>query len=423
MSAIITKIVEKYNLSPKMSVSDLSKYISEFLENLTDDKKQNQGQRRLRDGFKFSSDQVSILIPNQRSGKNKTINLVEGNCRITITKPSKSLEEEMVREIATRILQNRYGFSEDQVNALFTIQTNVQYESISGKNLNIAIFNKPQKRMKEETIGEMAHWLLQNKLSIRDIRAEAYALALSAKNANAGSSRLSRLRRKLKSLGALPTIIDATKFPEITEKANEIQRDRCKFVEAFERIDYPDHFTLESVKERLDKYNISTPPDLQALADVMIMLCIRPAELTSLRITDAGVTGYAKNRDQPDIPMKFRSLEKNKERAKKLLTWIQHAISSRRISNPGKPGCKWFNRFLKDYDLIPRHLRKLGAVYGAVVHRAQNPAHVMTIARERLRHNANNHSSPVQNYVVVNYRKCGQTPEEARPFRLYDDNN
>ena len=33
----------------------------------------------------------------------------------------------------------------------------------------------------------------------------------------------------------------------------------------------PYHFTLESVKERLDKYDISSPPDLQALADVMIM--------------------------------------------------------------------------------------------------------------------------------------------------------
>jgi hypothetical protein len=41
MSAIVTKIVEKYNLSLKMGVSDLSKYISEFLENLTDDRKQN----------------------------------------------------------------------------------------------------------------------------------------------------------------------------------------------------------------------------------------------------------------------------------------------------------------------------------------------------------------------------------------------
>ncbi|RIB11388.1 hypothetical protein C2G38_2042741 [Gigaspora rosea] len=211
MSGIVTKIIEKYNFSPKMSVSDLevgTGYIN-LVSNL---------------GL------PELLI-------NPGLNLKNIRPGITITKPSKSLEEEIVREIAKRILQNRYGFSKDQVNALFTIQTNVQCESISGKTLNIAIFNKHQKRMEEETIGEMAHRLLWD-----------------------------------------------------TEKANEIQRDRCKFVEAFERIDYPDRFTLESVKERLNKYDIFTLPDLQALADVMIMLCICPTELTSLRITDARVT-------------------------------------------------------------------------------------------------------------------------------------
>ena len=83
----------------------------------------------------------------------------------------------------------------------------------------------------------MAQRILRDKLSIRDVRAEAYALALSALNANAGSSRLSRLRRELKSLGASSEIINATKFPEITEEANKIQQNRRKFVEAFERID------------------------------------------------------------------------------------------------------------------------------------------------------------------------------------------
>ncbi|CAH1771001.1 1437_t:CDS:2, partial [Entrophospora sp. SA101] len=102
MSAITTKIVEKYNLSSEKSVTDLSRYTSEFLKNLTDDRKRNQARRRLRDGFKFSSE--------QRGGKNKTINLVDGNCRIAVIKPPKSLEEEIVREKAKRILQNRYGF-------------------------------------------------------------------------------------------------------------------------------------------------------------------------------------------------------------------------------------------------------------------------------------------------------------------------
>src|SRR6185369_2896546 len=250
------------------------------------------------------------------------------------------------------ILRNRYGFSEDQVDALFSIQKNgSRFEEPlpCNRDVNIVIANQLSKGIEEETIGEMAHRFLRDKLSIRDIRAEAYALALSAKNANAGSSRLSRLRRELKNLGASFDIIEATKFPDITEDANKIQSDNLKKAKT---IDYPDEFTLESVKERLDAYDLKTPPNCQALADVMVMLCIRPAELKTLRITDAGVTGYAKNRGQPDIPRKFRSMEKNQERAKELLTWIQRAISSGRMGDPGKPGVKWFNRFLKDYGLI-----------------------------------------------------------------------
>ncbi|CAG8855473.1 1147_t:CDS:2, partial [Gigaspora margarita] len=159
----------------------------------------------------------------------------------------------------------------------------------------------------EETIGDMAQWILQDKLSIRDIKAEAHALANSAPNANA----------ELKNLGASFQIIEATKFSDITEEANKIQRDNWKKAEA-NCIDYPDHFTLESVRERLDGYNISTSPDLQALADVMIIL----------------LTGYTKNRGQPDISRKFRSMEKDWKRAKELLTWIQNDISSGRMGDP-----------------------------------------------------------------------------------------
>ncbi|RIB12367.1 hypothetical protein C2G38_2041887 [Gigaspora rosea] len=224
MSAIATKIVENYNLSPKISLSELSQYTSEFLKNLTDDRKRNQARRRLRDGFKFSSEQVSILIPNQRSGKTKVINLA----------------------------------------------TSDSYQ-----------IPYPTPQNSEETIGEMAHRIMRDNLSASVVKAEARALANSTPNANAGSSHLSRLRRELKNLSTSFQIIEAMKFPDITKDANEIQRDRRKFVEAFERIDYPDHFTLESVKKRLDKYDISILPDLQALADVMIMLCIRPAELTT----------------------------------------------------------------------------------------------------------------------------------------------
>jgi hypothetical protein len=94
-------------------------------------------------------------------------------------------------------------------------------------------------------------------------------------------------------------------------------------------------------------YDVSNIPDKQALADVMIMLCIRPAEIKNLRISNGGVTGYAKNWEQQDILRVFRSLEKNEERAKQLLIWIQEAISTEQLRDPGVSGVKWFNTFLK----------------------------------------------------------------------------
>src|SRR5438128_10196468 len=190
------------------------------------------------------------------------------------------MKEEIVREKTKRILKNRYWFSKDQVNALFSAQKNESKtrRKVPCSAVNIAISNKPQKRIEEETIGDMAQQILRDKLSIRDVRAEAYTLALSAKNANAGSSRLSQLRRELRNIGVSSQIIEATKFPDITEDANKIQSVNRKKAEA-KRINYPDEFTLESVKERLDAYDLKTPPNYQALADVMVMLCIRPAEL------------------------------------------------------------------------------------------------------------------------------------------------
>ncbi|CAG8630644.1 8406_t:CDS:2, partial [Paraglomus occultum] len=190
----------------------------------------------------------------------------------------KNLTDDRKRNQARRRLRDGFNLAVNRKTGSVTT---------SDKNVNIAISNKPSKGIEEETIGDMAQRILRDKLSIRDVRAEAYALALSAPDANAGSSRLSRLRRELRNLNASPEIIDVTKFPDITEDANKIQRDNRKKAEA-NRIDFPYHFTLESVRERLDAHDIKTLPDCQALADVMVMLCIHPAELKTLRITDAG---------------------------------------------------------------------------------------------------------------------------------------
>ncbi len=89
-------------------------------------------------------------------------------------------------------------------------------------------------------------------------------------------------------------IIDITFNSKMTHLSNKIQKeynDQCEN----EGLDFLDHFLLESVKERLDSYDISNILDKQALANVMIMLCIHPAEIKNLCISNGDVTGYAKN--------------------------------------------------------------------------------------------------------------------------------
>ncbi|PKK73422.1 hypothetical protein RhiirC2_823570 [Rhizophagus irregularis] len=129
---------------------------------------------------------------------------------------------------------------------------------------------------------------------------------------------------------------------------------------------------------------MSNTPDKQALvADVMIMLCIRPAEIKNLRISNEGVTGYAKNWGQQDIPQIFRSLK---------------------LRDPGKLGSTYLSAFLKKNEfipetesrkpLLPRFLRKLGSVFASEVHSPKNPSKANTYASEALRYSPDNHFSP-----------------------------
>ncbi|RGB34633.1 hypothetical protein C1646_668395 [Rhizophagus diaphanus] len=129
------------------------------------------------------------------------------------------------------------------------------------------------------------------------------------------------------------------KNPDTTRLANENQKEK-RLRHENKGINYLDYYALESVKERLDSYDVSSKPDLQALADAMVMLCIRPTEVKSLRIADGNMTGYAKYRGQVDILRKFRSMEKDEDRAKQLLKWIQDAISSGELKDSGKHGVK-----------------------------------------------------------------------------------
>ncbi len=62
-----------------------------------------------------------------------------------------------------------------------------------------------------------------------------------------------------------------------------------------EGLHYSDYFLLELVKERLDEYDVFNISDKQTLANVMIMLCIYPAEIKNLHIFNGDITGYVKN--------------------------------------------------------------------------------------------------------------------------------
>ena len=88
----------------------------------------------------------------------------------------------------------------------------------------------------------------------------------------------------------------------------------------------------------------------------------------------------------------FRSLEKNKERAKQLLSWIQEAISSGQLGDPGTPGTGILSRFLKKAEflpetgkpLLPSSLRNLGAIFAVVASGIRNLSKANTIASQAL---------------------------------------
>ena len=104
----------------------------------------------------------------------------------------------------------------------------------------------------------MAQHIIWDNLSKRDVK--EISRTLIASDPVITLSRLSRLRRELRTLNTPEKIISATKILEITRKSNKIQNERSEQREN-EEIDFPDHFSLESVKERLDKYNVSNIPD------------------------------------------------------------------------------------------------------------------------------------------------------------------
>ncbi|KAF0398403.1 hypothetical protein F8M41_009857 [Gigaspora margarita] len=151
-----------------------------------------------------------------------------------------------------------------------------------------------------------------------------------------------------------------------------------------------------------------------------MMLSMRPTEATTLRIiyyeTDElnplewynpdyswYCTGYIKNKGETknnSEPQPFLSMEKNPERAKKLLTWIQDAIATRKLRNPvysinRKHSTGVFSKFLKAYGIIAKRLRKIGGKHASRVHSGQNSTsqHLAFLSRIAMRHKMDCHDS------------------------------
>ena len=148
---------------------------------------------------------------------------------------------------------------------------------LAGEKVNICgtkgICQVSNSTCSKEIIKEMAQRIVQDNLSERDVKGISRTLAKTASDPIVTLLRLSRLQKKLQTLNTSEKIISAILIPEITRSSNKIQK-KYNEQRKNEGINFSDHFSLESVKERLDLYNMTNMPNKQVLADIMIMLCI-----------------------------------------------------------------------------------------------------------------------------------------------------
>ncbi|UZO28385.1 uncharacterized protein OCT59_021911 [Rhizophagus irregularis] len=103
------------------------------------------------------------------------------------------------------------------------------------------------------------------------------------------------------------------------------------------------------------------------------------------------------------MPMRLLSMEKDPERAKELLTWIQDAIKAGKLRDPvytetGKRNNVPFAKFIKSLktnqdedEITPELLRKIGAKHASMVHAGPNPTpqHLNNLSEIALRHKIN----------------------------------
>nr|CAG8624707.1 2007_t:CDS:2 [Entrophospora candida] len=277
----------------------------------------------------------------------------------------------------------------------------------------------PDKRNEKLTIKERAQYCAKSE-DVWDIWLHALDLIKTKNDSDeeivASSSHLALFRKELKEAGVDSKVIDIyAKFPERTQASNKIQKKQLvqRLTNPFRTPNTPKHFSLEEGLRRIQNMDTTKIPTMQDLADVIMMLSMRPAEVTTLRIIHYKpdesdppewfkpdyswyCTGYIKNKGEKKVnpePRQFLSMEKNPERARELLTWIQDAISMKKLRHPvysdnGKCNIRAFGKFLKQYNITAKRLRKIGGKHASRVHGGQNPTtqQLNLLARIAMRH-------------------------------------
>ncbi|PKY33633.1 hypothetical protein RhiirB3_452694 [Rhizophagus irregularis] len=165
---------------------------------------------------------------------------------------------------------------------------------------------------------------------------------------------------------------EATKIPHITTESNKIQAHRL-VLDKFEGVDWPEHFFLEPVQERLDKSDVTglCIDNYEALDETW-----RPKKTWYNPKYSWYCTGYSKVKEETGVgePWPFVSIEKNLLQAKDLLTWIQKAIPEKfpflRKNKSGIVNVNPINLALAQHGITSSKLRKIGADHASRIHGA-----------------------------------------------------
>ncbi|GES78693.1 hypothetical protein GLOIN_2v1876937 [Rhizophagus clarus] len=190
--------------------------------------------------------------------------------------------------------------------------------------------------------------------------------------------------------------LEATKIPHITTEANKIQA-RQLVLDEDEGVDWPEHFLLESVQERLEKYVATLRIDKYEASD----------EIWYDSKYSWYCTGYSKTKEETGVgePRPFLSMEKDPIRAKDFLAWIQKAIPEKftflRKNKSGIVNVNPINLILAKHGITSNKLRKIGADHASRVHRGRNDSRRQRLQKLACRQVVGRDES-VQHYGIMN---------------------